>query len=70
MKRVSSFHKRLKELREERKLTKTELAEQVGLPRPTVSHWESGKFVPNAEGVVKLAVFFEVTTDYILGFEE
>ncbi|MCL2846173.1 MAG: helix-turn-helix domain-containing protein [Firmicutes bacterium] len=70
MKRVSTFAKRLKELRTERKLSQLQLAEEVGISKTNIGQWEIGRSDALSEAVVKLAIFFEVTTDYLLGFEE
>lgn len=62
--------KRLKELREERKLTQAELAEEIGIGRASVSNYEKEERVPDADVIIKLADFLEVTTDYLLGKSE
>ena len=60
---------RLKELRLERGLSKEQVSKDTGLSRSAISLWEAGKRVPNAEAVVVLAKYFEVTTDFLLGVD-
>lgn len=63
------FGKRLRELRIEKGLTQEALAKEMNVSFNTVSDWENGKHEPDFTMLAKLAVFFEVTTDYILGLE-
>ena len=62
--------KRLKELRENRHLTLVQLAEQIKIPRATISRYENGTTSPTADNIIKYAVFFNETADYILGLED
>ena len=70
---MSIFSKRLKELREEynevatEKLTGSKLGEIVGVSKQSVSKWENGLSYPDFEILKKLADFFNVSTDYLLG---
>lgn len=59
----------LTRLREQRGLTQKELADQLHVVRQTVSKWEKGHSVPDADMVLKLADFFGVSTDELLGVE-
>ncbi|MCX7903252.1 MAG: helix-turn-helix domain-containing protein [Caloramator sp.] len=61
------FSQRLKELRKEKKLTQTELAKEIGLSKSAIVQYESNKRIPNYEILSKLADFFGVTTDYMIG---
>ena len=61
---------RIKYLREEKGLTQSNLGEAVGYDQSRVAKWESGKLEPNAETLKKLAVFFGVTSDYLIGLED
>lgn len=61
---------RLKELREERKLTQTEIASAIGGSQSNLAKWEKGTVQPPAESIIKLADFFQVSTDYLLGRED
>ena len=46
---------------------KKELAEALGVLANTISYFVSGKRVPNLEQIIKIAQFFDVSTDYLLG---
>ena len=58
---------RLKHLRIEKGLTQEELAEKVGLKKPTISCYESDKRQPDYNTLMKLADIFGVTIDGLLG---
>lgn len=64
------FNERLKELRTAQNLSQTKLSELTGIPQNNISQWETGLRTPNAKFVIKLAAFFNVTTDYILGVSD
>jgi len=59
--------KRLAELRKARKLTQADLSKMLGIHRGTYANYEAGKREPDNETLQKLADFFEVTTDWLLG---
>lgn len=61
---------KLKALRKERRLTQKELAAEFSTTDSNISGWESGKWQPDLETLIKLADFFGVTVDYLLGREE
>jgi transcriptional regulator with XRE-family HTH domain len=54
-------------LRELNFLTQTDIAKHLHLSPSTISHYEKGLTVPPTEVVYRLAEFYNVTTDYILG---
>ena len=60
----------LKALRESKKITQTQLGEHIGAKKSAISLWESGKRQPDQETLVRLANFFEVTIDYLLGRDD
>ena len=61
--------KRLKRLRTENKMTQRNLAEVIGVTHVSISGYESGKRTPDTETLTKLADYFNVSTDYLLGRE-
>ena len=72
----SDFPVRLKQLMNERKVIKNnreyptsqqDLAEQLGIKRQTVSLYQTGQSVPDALQIRKIAQFFNVSADWLLG---
>ncbi|MBR4531414.1 helix-turn-helix transcriptional regulator [bacterium] len=62
------FKKRVKSLREKKGLTMEQLAREVGgINKSRINMWENNGTVPRMEVLVKLAQYFGVTTDYLLG---
>ena len=57
----------LKELRNEKSPSQQELAKQIGVSQKAIDYWEREVNEPKASYIVKLADFFETSTDYILG---
>lgn len=52
---------------EDRKTTQGELASVIGMKRQTISQYVNGISEPSYEVLVKIARFFDVSTDYLLG---
>ncbi|MDR2090633.1 MAG: helix-turn-helix domain-containing protein [Clostridiales bacterium] len=63
------FGEKIKELRIEKKLLQGDIANFLNTTKQNVSRWENGHFEPSQENIIKLANFFGVTTDYLLGLE-
>ncbi|MBL1228727.1 helix-turn-helix transcriptional regulator [Enterococcus sp. BWB1-3] len=65
------FASRLKEKRESKGLTQTELASILGYKNyTTISKWESGDSLPRGRELKILAEFFNISSDYLLGIEK
>ena len=58
---------KLKKLRQGKKLTQTEFADKIGISRGTYAHYEINKRHPDYQTLIKIAKFFDVSTDYLLG---
>ena len=56
----------IKKIRESRGMLQYELANRMGVKQASVSAWESGKAMPSAENLLKLADILECTVDAIL----
>ena len=67
---MEKFFERLKELRIEKGLSQAQLAKETGLSRSAFYYWENGLKIPNAQAIIILARYFDVTTDYLLGEED
>ena len=59
--------KRIKELRNECELSQKSLADKIGVAQNTIAQYEKGTAKPSLEVLVKLAVTFSTSTDYVLG---
>ncbi len=57
---------RIKELREDNDLTQQQVADKIGITQRKYSYIETGTQQLTDEILVKLAKFYNVTTDYIL----
>ncbi len=67
---MSSFAERLKELRTEVGLSQVALGEKLEISHSTIAFWEKGMKCPKLDSLVKLADFFKVTLDYLVGRED
>ena len=59
--------KRLTLLRKERDKTQEDIATVIGITRPAYTAYESGRRHPDYDTLVRLAEYYSVTTDYLLG---
>lgn len=67
---MSRFRERLRLIRKENKLTQDELAEKIGVSKNTVWSWEHGRRNASAESVIRIALLFEVSADWLLGLSD
>ncbi|MBE6617715.1 MAG: helix-turn-helix transcriptional regulator [Ruminococcaceae bacterium] len=56
--------------RREKNVTQDELAQALGVTFQSVSRWENGVAYPDIELIPKIALYFEITTDELLGANE
>lgn len=61
------FGERLKELRLKSKLKQSELGEKIGVSASIIGMYEQGRRFADQSTLIKLAEYFNVTTDYLLG---
>ncbi len=64
---MNNFGLRLKKLRESRGVSLKELAEAIKTSRHPLECWENGETTIKIMHLIKLAKYFNVTTDYLLG---
>lgn len=64
------FAERLLDLRKQFKIGQNELSSKLQLSNASISYWENAKQEPSASALFKLAKFFDVTVDYLLGLED
>lgn len=58
---------KIKELRKNSKMTQEQLGDAIGVSKMAISYFEKGKKSPGRESLEKIADYFGVTTDYLLG---
>lgn len=63
------FANRIKYLRQTRELTQVQLADKLGVAKQSISNWENDNIMPSVDMLEKIADFFSVSTDYLLGRE-
>ncbi|MCI5473201.1 MAG: helix-turn-helix domain-containing protein [Spirochaetia bacterium] len=63
------FAERVKAEREKKGLSATELAEKFNIQKTRVSMWETNGTVPRQDMLMKLCDFFNVSVDYLLGYD-
>ena len=61
---------RLKELREEKGLTQTQLAEKLNIHSVTYLHYEKSQREPPLALLADIAAFYQVSVDYLLGLTD
>jgi len=58
---------RIRDLREDLDLRQIDVASATGIDQKTLSNYETGRTNPDSDAIIRLAEFFQVTTDYLLG---
>ena len=61
------FAERLLELRKERGISQKKLAVALGLSDAVICYWETDRSEPTAPNIVRVADYFDVSADYLLG---
>lgn len=65
-----SIGETIKELRKEKEMSQTQLANLLFVSQDTISLWECNKSLPDIKALISLTKIFGVTADYILGIEK
>ena len=58
---------RIRDLREDMDLRQIDVSKATGIDQKTLSNYETGKTNPDSDAIIRLADFFDVSTDYLLG---
>lgn len=66
----NSLNTNIKQLRIGMGLNQVEFAKKLNVTKQCVSNWENDNVLPSIEMLLKLADFFKVSTDYLLGRSE
>lgn len=65
-----TFGEKLKLLREEAELNQTELGQALGMTQRKISYLENNKHEPNLGDITAICRFFNISADYLLGFNK
>ena len=66
---MNKFSERLKELREEKKLSRIQLAKMLDVSVRLISYWENNQRECDFDMLIKIATVFSVSADYLLGLD-
>ena len=61
---------RLKDLRRRNRLTQGEISKYLNITKAAYGYYETGRNAPTVENLIKLARYFGVATDYLLGLSD
>lgn len=65
-----NFSEKLKKLRKDKKITQEELAKIINVERSSIGKYESSNTIPSNDTLIKIATYFNVSIDYLLGKTE
>ena len=64
---IETFKEKLTQARKDTGFTQKEVSEELNIPRSTIANYETGRTQPDLETLAKLADFYEVSIDWLLG---
>ncbi len=67
---MEKYKNRIRDLREDRDLRQTDVSKATGIDQKTLSNYETGKTSPDSYALIRLADFFGVSIDYLVGRTE
>ena len=67
---MATLSDRIRELRKEKNLTQPELGKIIGMGKTTVSMYETGNSTPGDDIKLKMADYFDVSIDYLMGLSD
>lgn len=65
-----TLNENIKRLRTARNLSQVDLAKALGVTKQSISNWENNNIQPSVDMLVHLALFFSVSTDFLLGLDQ
>ena len=68
MKNQNKFNTRLKELREEKNMTRQALADELHISVRLVGYWENGQRECSLDMLIKLAKLLDTDVNYLIGY--
>ena len=61
------LNEKIKKLRISHGISQVVLAKELGVSKQCISNWENDNVLPSIEMLIKIANYFNVSTDYLLG---
>ena len=65
-----TLNENIRQLRLARNLSQVDLAKALGVTKQSISNWENNNIQPSIDMLIRLAQFFSVSTDYLLGLDD
>ena len=65
-----NYHKRLRDLREDRDLTQAEVGKVLQKSQQGYNHIEAGRAEVKIDDLIKLCHFYDVSADYLIGLTD
>lgn len=63
----NKFAENIKKLRKTKNISQSKLAKQIDVSQQCVSEWENGNIEPGLSSLVRMADFFEISIDELVG---
>ena len=67
---MNAFISRFNTLLANSEKNQTEICKDLGIRKQKLSKWKTGYTEPNLDDIVALALYFDVSADYLLGLED
>lgn len=61
------YYERLRHMREDRDLKQTDIAKLLQTTQQQISRWETGEQMMGVDKYIKLAIYYNISVDYLLG---
>lgn len=65
-----TLNENIRQLRLARNLSQVDLAKALGVTKQSISNWENNNIQPSIDMLIRLAQFFSVSTDHLLGLDQ
>lgn len=67
MKEGEKIYEKFHRLCELRGVTPYVVSKETGIPQSTLSDWKNGRYTPKADKMLKIAEYFDVPLEYLVG---
>ncbi len=67
---MNNYYPRLRDLREDKDISQTQIANYLGMKQPQYNRYEQGLRDTPTDVLIRLAIFYQTSVDYILGLTD